>query len=140
MSITAIENALHTRLNAMPPGIDVAWPGLRFEPSPDTPYMRPQFEPLETALAGQQIGSGPIRQTGLYVVRAFYPMDDGPGPLRAKAQAIFDHFPRGLALDAGTAPNAFKVRVETISLGPLREGDGWNSVGVTARWLAFRPA
>lgn len=139
MSMTAIENALHARLNALPPGIDVAWPGLRYEPQAGRPYLRPQFEPLDTPEAGQMIGSAPIRQTGLYVVRAVYPMDHGPGPVRSKAQAVFDHFPRGLAIDAGSGADAFNVRVELISFGALIEGDGLNSIGVTARWLAFRP-
>jgi hypothetical protein len=137
--VSQIENALHGKLSDMPPGVSVAWPGLRFEPSNATPYLR--VEVLHAPLrAGQLIGTdAQVYRSGSYIITAVYPISKGPGPLRAKIAALEAHFARRSRISAGTSPNDFFVILSAHQRGQLITEDGWNSMPLTVSWWCLHP-
>ena len=137
--VSQIENALHGHLSAMPPGVSVAWPGLRFEPSNATPYLR--VEVLHAPLrAGQLIGTdAQVYRSGSYIITAVYPISQGPGPLRAKIAALEAQFARRSRISAGTSPNDFFVLLSAHQRGQLITEDGWNSMPLTVSWWCLHP-
>lgn len=99
MSDALIRKALETRLNAMPPGIGVAWENADFEPAANTAYMKSNLLPAEPENPAQ--GTTFTRYLGIYQVTLMYPLGKGPGDADAKAEAIRAWFPRNLSLTGG---------------------------------------
>lgn len=145
MSIDAIENALHAHLKNAPPGIDVAWPGLRYAPQADTPWMRVEFRYVPAPSSRQLLGTDAlVTASGRYIMTLLYPVSQGPGPLRTKAAALESRFARRQTLSAGTAPNDFEVHLTAVARGSVRPPEedarsGWNAVEVTVSWLCRHP-
>lgn len=140
MSLRLVEQALHTHLTSMPPGIDVAWPGLRYEPKPGAPYIRVEALPAPVAVQGQLIGvDAPVRRNGTYILTALYPLRHGPGPLLNKIDALEARFARRQRLTAGTGQGAFIVHISSVSRGQLITADNWNSLPLRVRWFCRHP-
>lgn len=137
--VSQIENALHGKLSDMPPGVSVAWPGLRFEPSNEAPFLR--VEVLHAPLrAGQLIGTdAQVYRSGSYIITAVYPISQGPGPLRAKIAALEAQFARRSRISVGSDPNDFFVILSAHQRGQLITEDGWNSMPLTVSWWCLHP-
>lgn len=141
MTVTAVENAFFAHLAAMTPALPIAWPGRRYEPSPDQPYLRVESYPGEVGDAGQEVGlSAPVLRNGEMRIVALYPIEQGPGPIRSKAEAIAARFAWRQDLTAGTAPDDFAVRLVSTSIGRMITAEGWNSIPVKIRWRATSPS
>lgn len=137
--VNQVEDALHGHLSTMPPGISVAWPGLRFEPSSGTPWMR--VEVLHAPLrAGQLIGpDARVYRSGSYILTPIFPISQGPGPLRAKIASLEAHFARRQRISAGASPNTFDVILSAHQRGQLITAEGWNSMPLTVSWWCLHP-
>lgn len=98
MSDVVIRRLLETRLNALG-AFETAWENVGFEPTVGTPYQAPVLLPAQTQ--NPTMGDGYSRPAGVFQVTLAYPAKAGAQPAQARAQAIVEHFARGLSLAEG---------------------------------------
>lgn len=110
MSLTAIRAALEGHLALMSPALATQTENAHFEPpGADTPYQQAWLLPAQPDNPEQ--GSGYYREQGIFKVRLCYPFRDGPEDAEERAEALREHFHRGLSLSSGGT-------VVTIDLTP----------------------
>ncbi|MEF3698700.1 phage tail terminator-like protein [Desulfolutivibrio sp.] len=96
-----VSDALNTRLNtfATAQGLLVAWQNADFTP-PEGTYLKPYMIP--GSLFAKHLGAGGLsEQRGIYYVNIISPLNMGVGDAQELADAICQHFPRGLELSLG---------------------------------------
>lgn len=94
MKLTATEIALAQRLEAMPNCPPIAWPNRVFNTPP--PYL--EFRHSSTAVNDESLdGTRPYRM-GLALVTVIIAADQFTTPANTIADAIEEHFPKGLRL------------------------------------------
>jgi len=98
MSLKQIKSALEARLKAMPNALATEWENVSFDP-PAEPYQRADL--LPAAPEQPTLGDGFYRETGVFQVTLFYPLDGGGGVVYAMAEAVRDWFPRGASFSSG---------------------------------------
>ena len=129
-----IQNALNDRLKSYvsSSGDVVAWEGMNFTPKAGIPHLKAFNLPGRADVRG--LGPDGMTQTpGVYQIDCVFPMGQGHGPAKAKADAIAAWFPRGLQLIA-EHPN---LRVKLATVGPGIPDGGWYTVPVTVLWIAY---
>lgn len=130
MSLANIRAALEIRLQSLGP-LRTAWENVQFTPIPNEPYQKANLLPAQTQ--NPALGSSLKHETGVFQVTLYYPANKGVGDALARAQAIRDHFPRGLTLtQSGTTVTIQR----TPSLGAgTPDGDRW-VVPITIQYYA----
>lgn len=102
MSLLDIRTALYSRVASMPdaiPALQTSKEGVRFEPTPDTPYQALTLIPAEPE--NPTFGDDYYRENGIFRIRLFYPSRKGLGEVTTQAQKIRSWFYRGLSLPSG---------------------------------------
>lgn len=116
--------------------------------SPALPLASPDaaFDPATGALDGKYVEAGFFRNAplweglkagvidqGLFVVSVIGPKDRGVIWINEAAQAVADHFPKGLVLTSGDT--TVRINKEPVIASPLLEGDK-TIVAVRLSWVA----
>jgi hypothetical protein len=98
----AISDALNSHLNtfATTQGLLVAWPNVDFTP-PEGTYLKPYMIPGKP-FAKHLGAEGLSEQRGIYYINIISPLNVGDGDAQELADAICQHFPRGLELSLGS--------------------------------------
>jgi hypothetical protein len=128
--ITDIEAALEARLLTLS-GETIAWWGRPFSPTKGQAYITAQIAARAASPMGVGASSPELWQGTLQLLVA-HPMNEGPKPARIRAEAVRDHFPRGLTLVQGAA----RVIIETRSIQPAYAAIDWNNYPVLIGWFA----
>lgn len=97
MSLQDLKKALNTRLASLSPSIQTEWQNTQFKPTEGVPWQRATVRHDPNTSLGITEGSG-RRWTGEFYIVLFYPRNKGSGAADARAQAILNHFYRGLNL------------------------------------------
>lgn len=130
MSDSTIESALRQHLDSMPGRPEVAWEGVSFTPSVNTPYLKVAFMPDRPTTAA---GSGSVqRDEGIFQVTVVHPFGKGSGAARELADAVVSRFKRGTSLTFG---GATVVILKSWQAGGV-PSDGWYRVPVSIRYFS----
>ena len=130
----AIQNALNARLKAYAEasGDVVAWEGMNFTPTAGIPHLKAFNLPSRMDVKG--LGPDGLTQTpGVYQIDCVFPVGQGHGSAKTKADEIVARFPRGLQLIAEN-PN---LRVKLSTVGPGITDGGWYTISVSVVWIAY---
>lgn len=122
-----------TTLEVGSPALPIAYPDVTFDPATQATsgkYLEAGF--FRNAPAWEGLSEGVLDQ-GLLVVSVVYPKGSGVIQINAAAQAVADHFPKGLQLRSGAT--GVKITREPVIASPLTEGDK-TIVAVTIPWTA----
>jgi hypothetical protein len=114
-----IPGALNAALEALALGVDIAWPGLDYEPNPAAAFLVPALLPSTTDAVSIGI-AGTDRYQGIYQVSVYTPLKGGEGAARALASTIADAFRKGLF-----SLNGHDVRCGVPHAGPVLTGPDW---------------
>lgn len=128
-----IPDALLTHLGTLEygsPPLTIAMPDVAFNPSSVTSYFEAGY--FRNAPVWEGLASGVLDQ-GLLVVSVVWPKGEGVIAMNEAAQAVVDHFPKGLTLKSGST--GVKINREPVIASPLPEGDK-TIVAVTISWTA----
>jgi hypothetical protein len=119
MSLLKISAAFEKKLKALDTNFPTALENLPYTPVTGTAYQR--IRVLPATPVNPTMGDNYHRENGLCEIILFYPVNTGRGTAQAKAEAIKNHFPRGLALTE--AGQIIKIdRTPTISAA-IQDGD-----------------
>jgi hypothetical protein len=127
--ITDIEAALEARLLTLP-NETIAWWARPFFPTKGQAYVAAQIAANSASPMGVGANSPELWQGTLQLLVA-HPVNEGPKPARTRAEAIRDHFPRGLTLQHGAA----RLIVETRSIQPAYAAVDWINYPVLIGWF-----
>ncbi|MGA0604859.1 phage tail terminator-like protein [Phenylobacterium sp. VNQ135] len=136
MKASEIPAALLERLTSLEvgsPPLPIAYPDVSFDPATDAPqgkYLEAGY--FRNAPAWEGLSEGVLDQ-GLLVVSVVWPKGQGVIAMNAAAQAVADHFPKGLTLKSGST--AVKINREPVIASPLTEGDK-TIVAISIPWVA----
>jgi hypothetical protein len=97
MSLPDLKKALNTKLASLSPSIATQWQNMQYDPVEGTPWQRATVRSNPNHPLGITEGSG-RRWTGEFYIVLFYPRGKGSGAADARAQALMNHFTRGLNL------------------------------------------
>lgn len=97
MSLPDLKKALNNRLASLLPALQTEWSNNQYTPKEGTPWQRATVRLDPNHALGLSEGSG-RRWSGEYYIVLFYPRNIGSGSADQRAQAILEHFPRGLNL------------------------------------------
>lgn len=131
MNNRAIRAALEARLKALDIAFPTAWPNTNIAPSgafqsPDILFAEPDDRGFRDS---------PIVQRGIFVITLLYPTNTGPGAAETKAEAIRNHFYRGLSL--ATTENFSVVIDRTPELTGGGIEDDYFVIRVRCRFYAY---
>jgi hypothetical protein len=119
MSLLKISAAFEKKLKALDPTFPTALENINFTPVTGTPYQR--IRVLPATPINPTMGDNYHRENGFCEIIIFYPVNTQRGAAQAKAEAIKNHFPRGLALTE--AGQIIKIdRTPSISAA-IQDGD-----------------
>lgn len=126
-----IEAALEARIQSLANEPEIAWWGRGvYEPIKGRPY-------LTADISGQQSRSmalgakAPELWEGFLQIMVAHPRAEGAAVARQRADAVRDHFPRGLTLISNVA----KVVVMERSIQPLMQAVDWLNYPVLINWI-----
>jgi hypothetical protein len=117
--------ALDKRLNAMTGVPPIARENSEYTPTEGVLYVRPTNLPAGSAPIGMA-NSDSIRTVGIYQIDVFAPLGNGPGPALTVADAIAEHFSRGVRLVNGDSTVILGVPAQQ----PARPSGAWFMVSV----------
>ena len=124
--------ALETRLAAMSGGLDTAWEGKSFTPTPGTPWQKAHLMTALTEAAGPGVDAFNYHQ-GTFQVSVFYPANDkGAGPAITQADLVAAWFKRGTRLTHGTTV----LVISAAAVGPVLPESVWLQVPVSVQFYA----
>lgn len=125
---TLIRKALEERLQSLQPAMDTAFENTKYEPKPDCPYQRAFLLPAPSQSIGFTGRARDfVRETGIFQISLYYPINEGTREAGSRAEAIRNHFRRGTTLISG----GIKVITERGSVATaLREGT-WHVLPVS---------
>lgn len=134
MSLDAIQVALSAHVATLSPALPIAWANVAYTPIVGTPFMRVNFLPAQTYNPSMGVGALDLkRYTGIMQVTLFYPINQGEGDPRRKADAVIALFPRGLTLTS----SGVVVHVDnTPSAAPGYSQDAWYVLPVSVYYRA----
>lgn len=96
MSLEIIRKALEKRLATLTPVIAIAYENAAFTPSFGVPYLRVNL--LPNTPDNSIMGQATYFERGIFQVTACYPLNAGTANAGDKAQAIRNHFKRGVTM------------------------------------------
>ena len=117
--------ALDKRLNTLVGLPPVAHENSEYTPTEGTLYIRPTNLPAGSAAVGMA-NTDSILTVGLYQIDVFAPLGNGAGPALVVADAIAEHFSRGLRLVNGDST----VVLGTPAQQPASTSGAWYMVSV----------
>lgn len=115
------------------PPLPIALPDVSFDPAvsaTDGKYLEAGY--FRNAPAWEGLSEGVLDQ-GLLVVSVVWPKGRGVIALNEAAQAVADHFPKGLQLRSGST--SVKINREPVIASPLTEGDK-TIVATSISWVS----
>jgi hypothetical protein len=137
MSYVVIRQLLEVHLNVLSGGLPTAWENVPYKPVVGTPYQRANLLPAETdnPTMGVAEGSGTAlkRETGVFQLTLFYPLNEGAGKATERAELLRDHYKRGTFLSAG---NVRLVIDRSPSIGRALVDDGYFVVPISVPYRA----
>lgn len=90
-----IAGALHSALNGLALGYDIAWPGAEYDPQPGTAFLAPTVMPASTDAISLG-AAGTDRYQGIYQVSVYTPLKDGEGKAAEIASQVAAGFRKAL--------------------------------------------
>ena len=129
-AFTDISAALDARTNSL--SLPTAWENIAFQPVTGTLYIRPTLMPADTVQAGLG-SSGLDEHLGIYQIDIIAPSANGKGTATIKADAIADHFKRGLVLTY----NGVNVRLSKTSRGLGKRDEAWYVIPIFITYQSF---
>lgn len=135
--ITQIRAALETRLAALSNAPDIGWENTEFEPPEDEVSMLAYLLRADTVSRTLGVPEVTMEQ-GVFQVSVLAPRGAGSGAAEAVAEAVREHFPKGLSLDAG----GVSVRIARRgSVTPARQDGAWHRIDVSIPYFChvFHP-
>ena len=130
MSFLNIQSALAQRLNSVTGLPTVYWGGVDNTPASGTPWVRPTLIPFESEI---ETMTGTQRNTGIYQVALFMPLDRGEGPLLTLMDTIKQHFKAQQRLsESGT-----NVLVLAVSIARPVRVEAWMQGNVEIRYISI---
>ncbi|MDT8372016.1 MAG: phage tail terminator-like protein [Gammaproteobacteria bacterium] len=114
---------------------DVAYENISYIPTTGKPFIRPTVLPVDTTQAG--LGkNGQELHEGIFQIDVFYPVDTPNALVLDEADAIANHFARGLTLTY----NGVNVRIGTTSVGSGNRENVWYQIPVSINYHSFTHA
>lgn len=137
MSYAIIRQLLEVRLNALGGNMPTAWENVPYKPIIGTAWQKVNLLPAETdnPTMGPAEGTGTAlrRESGIFQVTLYYPVNEGAVNVASKAEALRTHFKRGTVLTQG----AVRLTIDTTpSIGPGLPADGFFVVPVSIPYRA----
>lgn len=126
--LTDIAEALYAGAKIATDGIGQSWENMSYEPIEGEPYARMTF-PVHLVDPGMGV-DGLNMHRGIFEVSLFYPLGAGILPMLRKADEVGGVMGRGSEFIFGSA----KVRVESISRGPLIYDKAWAQLPLNIKW------
>ncbi len=117
--------ALDKRLNTLTGLPPVARENSEYRPIEGTLYIRPTNLPAGSFPVGIA-NTDSIRTVGIYQIDVFAPLGGGAGPALVVADAIAEHFSRGLRLVNGDSTVVLGVPAQE----PARPSGAWHMVSI----------
>lgn len=96
MSIQTVRIALEKRIASLLPAIAISYENATFTPVNGTPYL--QINLLPNTPDNSIMGQATYFERGIFQVTLAYPLGAGTATAGAKAQAVRDHFKRGVTM------------------------------------------
>lgn len=131
-AFTEIRSALSGRLAILNDSPVVAWENAEFKRTNEIEYIAEFFLPGDTVQAGGG-KYGVNSEIGTYQINVMTPKTKGWGRAIDVADAVADHFPRGLYLPYGDVV----VRIGDVSIGNSLTEDLFYSTPVKIRYNLF---
>lgn len=129
---TDISSAFSARLSTLADSPVVAWRNAKFTRTGKVEFLAEFLLPADTEQAA--LGDTGINEDiGTYQVNVNTPKDVGSGRAYDIADAIADHFARGLVLNSGTT----NIRITGGSIGPELVDDIFYMIPVKIRYQTF---
>ena len=129
-AFTDISAALDARTNSL--SLPTAWENIAFQPVTGTLYIRPTLMPADTVQAGLG-SSGLDEHLGIYQIDIIASGSTGKGEATIKADAIADHFKRGLVLTY----NGVNVRLSKTSRGVGKRDEAFFVIPIFITYKVF---
>ncbi len=127
-----IQRALDTRLNTLINRPYIAWPNTKFIPAENTSYIRPTLLPANSTLYTLNDNH---RNSGIYQVDIFVPLEKGLNSALSLVDDVKEHFENTRDLVAGTDT----VHIQQISLGQLERQEAWFRVYLEINYICYSP-
>lgn len=135
--ITQVRTALETRLASVSGSPQIGWDNTEFEPPTDEVSL------LAYLLRGETVSPTLGRteltmEQGIFQVSVLAPRGGGSKPAEDVAEAVREHFPKGLSLSAG----GLSVRIARRgSVTPARQDGSWHRIDVSIPYFChvFHP-
>jgi hypothetical protein len=96
MSLEIVRKALEKRLATLTPSVAIAYENTTFTPVSGVPYIRVNL--LPNTPDNSIMGQATYFERGIFQVMACYPLNAGTANAGDKAQAIRNHFKRGVTM------------------------------------------
>tara|TARA_R110000851_G_scaffold40345_1_gene101792 strand:+ start:908 stop:1315 length:408 start_codon:yes stop_codon:yes gene_type:complete len=129
-AFTDISAALDARTNSL--SLPTAWENVTFTPTTGTLYIRPTLIPAYTEQAGLGL-NGLDEHAGIYQIDIIASGSTGKGEATIKADAIADHFKRGLVLTY----NGVNVRLSKTSRGVGKRDEAFFVIPIFITYKVF---
>jgi len=131
MSAEHIRTALNQRLALLSPALPVAAEGFDFKAVTGAAFQRVLMLYAETR--NEVFGCDRWTEAGVYQVSVYYPWNTGHASAQQRAEAVRQHFPRGLSL----VHSGVSVLIpRTPWKAPALQVDGWYVVPVSIAYRA----
>jgi hypothetical protein len=125
-----IESAIEQHLLALPGEPIIAYWGRLYEPVKGVPYILAQITAQNVRAMGYG-ASAPELWEGFLQITVAHPRVEGPTVARQRADAVRNHFPRGLNLSSGPA----NVIIMERSIQPMITTVDWINYPVIINWI-----
>ena len=96
MSLATVRIALEKKLATLTPAVSIAYENTAFTPVAGTPYLKVNL--LPNTPNNDTMGQAVYFERGIFQVTACYPLNAGTAAAGLKAQAIRNHFKRGVTM------------------------------------------
>lgn len=134
MTYVVIRRLLELRFNSLSPTLDTAFENVPYTPKQGTPWQRLNMLPSETD--NPTFGDTFMRESGIFQVTLFYPVNAGSSAAQTRAELIRSWFARGLTM----TESGIRVLVDkSPSVGPAAVVEGWHILPVSIPYIADVP-
>lgn len=124
-----IENALNTKLATLSGSPAVQWPNTRYQPSENTPFLRPTILPAATVL---DTLAGTEEHKGIYQIDVFVPLEKGISAVNTLLDSIATLFRASKTLAATDI-----VFIQSISRGKAERQESWYVSFVQINYICY---
>lgn len=127
-----IRSVLEARLNSTPNIPVIAWENVSYEPSTNTPFIKPMFQPVlrEQASMAQ---TPPHFYRGLFTILCHQPEGIGPGASETLADTLVERFDTNTNLVDGDLVVSIRAAQQESSY----TNSPWFITPVTVRWYTY---